>query len=195
MEGYKSASSYEEIYQKLFVETKQAQETQEAWYSSSSNIDEDYGIMKESAVADGTTSSMAKAVSEDNSSDSYSRTNVRTEGVDEGDLVKTDGTYIYTLTRSGRLMITKAEGSKLEKAGETSLESMTDTISDMYVDGNTVCVVAYGYDTDVSMEGEDTYAVNSTNYTKLYTYDVSDKSNIVLKGQSSRKDIMRHQEK
>lgn len=182
VEGYKSASSYEEIYQKLFVETKQAQETQEAWYSSSSNIDEDYGIMKESAVADGTTSSMAKAVSEDNSSDSYSRTNVRTEGVDEGDLVKTDGTYIYTLTRSGRLMITKAEGSKLEKAGETSLESMTDTISDMYVDGNTVCVVAYGYDTDVSMEGEDTYAVNSTNYTKLYTYDVSDKTNIVLKG-------------
>ena len=35
VEGYKSASSYEEIYQKLFVETKQAQETQEAWYSSS----------------------------------------------------------------------------------------------------------------------------------------------------------------
>lgn len=182
VEGYKAASSYEEIYQKLFVETKQAQETQEAWYSSSSNMDEDYGIMKESAVADGTASSMARAVSEDNSSDSYSRTNVRTEGVDEGDLVKTDGTYIYTLTRSGRLMITKAEGSKLEKAGETSLESMTDTISDMYVDGNTVCIVAYGYDTDVSMEGEDTYAVNSTNYTKLYTYDVSDKSNIVLKG-------------
>ncbi len=186
VEGYKSASSYEEIYQKLFVETKQAQETQDAWYSNSWDVDSGYGIDTESttenAVADSTASSMARAVSEDNSSDSYSQTNVRTEGVDEGDLVKTDGTYIYTLTRSGRLMITKAEGSKLEKAGETSLESMTDTISDMYVDGNTVSIVAYGYDTDVSMEGEDTYAVNSTNYTKLYTYDVSDKSNIVLKG-------------
>ena len=60
------------------------------------------------------------------------------------------------------------------------IRDRTDTISDMYVDGNTVCIVAYGYDTDVSMEGEDTYAVNSTNYTKLYTYDVSDKTNIVL---------------
>lgn len=182
IKGYKTASDYKEIYQTLFVDSKKAQEEQDAWYSTSANVDSSYGIMQESALADTETSSMARAVAEDASSDSYSKTNVRTEGVDEGDLVKTDGTYIYTLTHSGKLRITKADGGNLEKAGETSLESMTDTISDMYVDGNTICIVAYGYDTSVSAEGEDTYAVNSSNYTKLYTYDVSDKSNIVLKG-------------
>ena len=72
VEGYKSASSYEEIYQKLFVETKKAQEAEDAWYSTSSDVDSGYGIMTESAVADGKASSMARTVSEDNSSENHS---------------------------------------------------------------------------------------------------------------------------
>ena len=140
VEGYKAASSYEEIYQKLFVETKQAQETQEAWYSSSSNMDEDYGIMNESAVADGTASSMARAVSEDNSSDSYSRTNVRTEGVDEGDLVKTDGTastiMSLSFTALSRSVVNTIFSSSLTPGSLStcSLFSLSISISSLMID-------------------------------------------------------------
>jgi len=38
----------------------------------------------------------------------YSRTNVQVEGVDEADMVKTDGTYIYVLTQQQQLHIIKA---------------------------------------------------------------------------------------
>jgi len=48
-------------------------------------------------------------------SDGYSTTNIQVEGVDEADIVKTDGSYIYNFS-SGKLVITKAyplEGSEI----------------------------------------------------------------------------------
>ena len=44
------------------------------------------------------------------SSDDYSRLNTREINVDEADLVRTDGKYIYTLGSSGNLYIAKASG-------------------------------------------------------------------------------------
>ena len=55
----------------------------------------------------------------------FSSTNVRTEGVDEGDIVKTDGSYIYTLTGSGTLRIVSADGGSLSVVGQTSLDDLT----------------------------------------------------------------------
>ena len=46
----------------------------------------------------------------------YSGTNVQVEGVDEGDIVKTDGEYIYALS-SGDIVIYKADGENSRKIG------------------------------------------------------------------------------
>ncbi len=85
----------------------------------------------------------------------FSSTNVRTEGVDEGDIVKTDGSYIYTLTGSGTLHIVSADGGSLSVVGQTSLDDLTDSIQEMYVDGNTLCVVTSGYDSGLEWQGDD----------------------------------------
>ena len=112
----------------------------------------------------------------------YSSTNVRTEGVDEGDIVKTDGSYIYTLTPSGILRIVSADGGDLSVTGQISLEDLTDSIQEMYVDGNTLCVVTSGYDSGLRWQGDETYMVDSREFIRLYTYDITDKSKITLKG-------------
>jgi uncharacterized secreted protein with C-terminal beta-propeller domain len=57
----------------------------------------------------------------------YSQTNVQVEGVDEGDIVKTDGRYIYVL-RNNELIIFKADG-----AGTTKISSVK-VVEDQPVD-------------------------------------------------------------
>ena len=52
----------------------------------------------------------------------------------------------------------------------------------MYVDGNTLCVVTSGYDSGLEWQGDETYMVNSRDFIRLYTYDITDKSKITLKG-------------
>ena len=121
------------------------------------------------AKSDGTANEMASA--EDSAAggsggtagmkSEYSSTNVRTEGVDEGDIVKTDGSYIYTLTPSGILRIVSADGGDLSVTGQISLEDLTDSIQEIYVDGNTLCVVTSGYDSGLRWQGDETYMVDS----------------------------------
>ena len=62
--------------------------------------------------------SMGTAVEEDSVSQAYSMTNLRTEGVDEGGILKNDGKYLYVMqtSKNGReksIHILKAEKGKL----------------------------------------------------------------------------------
>ena len=53
----------------------------------------------------------------------YSQTNVRQSGVDEGDIAKTDGTYLYVREDNGRTIdIIDAGKGQLEKYNEITLE-------------------------------------------------------------------------
>jgi uncharacterized secreted protein with C-terminal beta-propeller domain len=82
-----------------------------------------YGVME--AISGGlpmaatSMKNMADAESSDGSSD-FSTTNVQVEGVDEADIVKTDGKYIYNFSK-GKLVITDAypiQGSKIVSSTE-----------------------------------------------------------------------------
>jgi inhibitor of cysteine peptidase len=63
----------------------------------------------------------------------YSETNVQVEGVDEADLVKTDGQYIY-LTRNGKVYIVRAYPP--EAAEVVSMFQPDQQVQDLYVDGD-----------------------------------------------------------
>ena len=64
----------------------------------------------------------------------YSRTNVQVEGVDEADIVKTDGKYIYNFSKS-RLVITEAY--PIETAKIVSITELTDVYpQEMLVQGD-----------------------------------------------------------
>ena len=73
----------------------------------------------------------------------YSSTNTRTQGVDEGDIVKTDGSYIYEfINDTNTINIYKAEGKNTKKASEIKIgKSDTINIYDMYVKDNRLIII------------------------------------------------------
>lgn len=73
----------------------------------------------------------------------YSRTNVQVQGVDEADIVKTDGDFIYTLG-NGRLTIIKARpADKLKIASKIDFFSSSSNFSpsELYVDDDRLIVI------------------------------------------------------
>ena len=81
------------------------------------------------------------------SSNDYSGTNVQVEGVDEADVVKTDGEYIYYV-KGKQVIIIKAYPA--EEAGIVARINFDSYVSDIYVSGDRLVVFTsagyyYGY--------------------------------------------------
>ena len=103
----------------------------------------------------------------------YSTTNVQVEGVDEADIVKTDGDYIYIL-RDGMVTIVKAAGADTEEVNSfvvcsPEMENGYEYAEEMYLDDGALDIIVYSYswDDEVSTAGK----------TVLRRYDVSDPEN------------------
>lgn len=122
--------------------------------------------------------STATAPSASQESASHSTTNVQEKGVDEGDLVKTDGEYLY-LARGSRFLILKAR-----PAAETAIVSdmeLNDAISELYLEGGTVTILTSGYGSAGSSGTQPAVIVPSgTSVTRLYVVDVANPSNPVI---------------
>ena len=85
--------------------------------------------------------------------DDYSRTNVQVEGVDEGDIVKTDGRYIYVL-RDNELVILEALGGNtawrsavklFDPTREDAATRYSEYATELYIDGDVAAVVSTFY--------------------------------------------------
>lgn len=68
----------------------------------------------------------------------YTRTNVQVEGVDEADIVKTDGTYLYLLSKD-QLRILRATPPQ-DTALLATVSFHDDTPQELFLDGNMVAV-------------------------------------------------------
>ena len=79
----------------------------------------------------------AKASSEEGSSD-YSRTNIQVEGVDEADIVKSDGEYIY-LAIDNRLVIARAYPP--EEARVLCELELEGNIEGLFINGDRLAVL------------------------------------------------------
>ena len=123
----------------------------------------------------------ASGSADSESGSSYSKTNVQEEGVDEADLVKTDGTYIYVLKRTGSLVILSAKEGDMEIMSSIEIPS-NESVYEMYVDGSRLSFITSEYYTEMENSDEHVIASRSGTRTKLYTYDISDRKNPVLSG-------------
>lgn len=73
--------------------------------------------------------------------EAFSDTNIQVEGVDEGDLVKTDGTYLYILDQDyASVTVVKAEKGKLNTCSVITLDSQF-AAQDLYVKGDRLSVI------------------------------------------------------
>ena len=112
----------------------------------------------------------------------FSQTNIQEIGVDEGDIVKTDGTYIYILRKDLSFAIIKADKKSPETVSITSIDASSDAaIHEMYLDGTTLQIIISEYITSLDSE-DDIYYTSSGRQTKLLTYDISDPASPVLAG-------------
>jgi hypothetical protein len=111
------------------------------------------------------------------SSPQFSDTNVQEKGVDEGDLVKTDGSFIY-LARGSRFLVLKAQPS--DQTAIVSDIDLKEQITELYLANGKVTIVtgAYGPVTASGASGVATTAVMPVKSyrppTSLSFFDVTD---------------------
>lgn len=166
-----SAKNYDEIYDRIQAYQKEQKKRE-------------YAIVAESGMADG---AKMESVAEESAVDTaaspeHSDTNVRTSGVDEGDLVKTDGNYIYRASWDGTVRIINAGNLEPEIVSEIKLENTAEELFEMYVDGDIMALVTQESMVMMKETQEDSVYTQNYHVTRMYTYDISDKENPVLKG-------------
>lgn len=165
-ESISTASSYQEIYELL----NKSQVKQGTKYSM------EYGIGN-SALTEDTASGNTS-----NDEADFSSTNIQVKGVDEGDVVKTDGSYIYILEPNNhKVRIMDTSGEQLKETSQIPITYKNGQYGipcELYVKNNSLMVIynIYGnYDSSS--------ASSSTNEsTVIETYDISDRSQPKIKG-------------
>lgn len=202
---YTVAKDYDEIYQLLKKQEIQERTAGGVWdmgvavnedvstaeTSGASDAGSDYvesSVAAEDSFVDNIKYSAREEIEleSDTGEKSYSKTNVQTEGVDESDIIKTDGSYIYTVT-GNRVIITDIREGALKEAGEIqlALESTSDRVLEMYVDGDTLNLIVQTETTGLEKESStanDVYYLSSDMETEIRTYDISDRKQPKLSG-------------
>jgi len=105
----------------------------------------------------------------------YSKTNIQVEGVDEADIVKTDGTYLYVASNNS-LFILKAYPP--EEAEVLSRIGFNGTLGEIFLDGNKLAILG----SSATYPYEPYYRLPTfiDDKTLVKVYDISDRSNPVL---------------
>lgn len=170
----KSVESYETVYETL-------KETfgQQSLLREETLYDTGFGVNTLEIAAEMEATSQLAAGS--SNAQDYSTTNVQEAGVDEGDIVKTDGEYIYILRRSGSLEILSAKDGSMEIASHLTF-SPEETVQEMYLDNDRLSVITSGYYTEMDTSNEEVISAKSGSKTHLYTYDISEKNDPKLLG-------------
>jgi len=106
--------------------------------------------------------------------DDFSTTNVQVAGVDEGDIVKTDGEYIYAVSGNDVVIAKAYPAGGSEITARIKVESTS--VSGIYLSGNKL--VVYGQNYDIYRNYKDLLPEKKGDqFTFFKVYDISDKSN------------------
>ena len=145
------------------------------------------GTARESMNAVGATASKASAAPSaaadssaqggGGSASSYSRTNIQVEGVDEPDIVKNDGKYIYTLSGNKVVIVSAYPADSMKIASEINFSSARNIFVNkdkLIVFGESYEVIPYEYD---SVRCLGYRCGGSESRAKIYVYDISNREN------------------
>lgn len=157
---------------------KNYNENEAVYYDSEISIDT---TMSENAEDQEVATKAART--EDAVSDltNYYQTNTQVENVDEADIVKTDGEYIYYITND-TVYIIKADDLNIKSKITFGLsENSRYYPSELFISGNKLIIIGnyfkYSYESDNEPLIERIPSISNINTTKAYVYDISDKTN------------------
>lgn len=188
---YHPASDYKEVYQTLlkgyqqnkqqnWIEEKTSAETSTAasgaMNSGSDKYDYSDGAEYGSAVVD--LSEGSKEGGKD-----YSTTNLQMEGVDESDIAKIDGSYIYTV-EDKYIVITDIRDGKLKEVTRFLPKDCgaSDRVMEIYVDGDQLILVVQCYETSLEEDSAFCYKMNGKSTTQIQVYSIVDRKNPEFEG-------------
>ncbi len=112
----------------------------------------------------------------------FGMTNNQEIGVDEGDIIKTDGNYLYVINGGSKsLAIVDIRNDKMTVAAKISIDE-NEIVSKIYLNGNNLVLVGRSYRenyktgySDKAVMEDTMYPVCSAGETFVKIYDVSDK--------------------
>ena len=170
------AKSYQDVYAAVQKKSNSQKELAE-------------GTVDDSFFVEDTGSAEAKK----ESSGTHSDTNLQVNGVDEGDIVKNDGNYLYVLN-DDRVTIVDIRDKNMRKLSEIRPElTENDILLQLYVDNDRLYVIKQGWETQQEeIQSDSTEADNDSDFigcyqyepdghvsTVLLTYDISERANPV----------------
>jgi len=104
--------------------------------------------------------------------DDFSKTNVQVEGVDEADIIKTDGKYIYAVVKNDLFIISAYPTENVEILAKIEFESRPQ---DIYINDNNL--VIFGLDDKIFENDAYKRFKRRGNYTFLKVFDITDRKN------------------
>ncbi len=117
----------------------------------------------------------------------FSTTNLQVEGIDESDVVKTDGSFIYVV-QENQIQTLDVRSAVPYAAGtiRPDMDEDTDRICEMYVADKLLTIIVQTEKTSLQQKEEeqktaDVRYIDTKPVTKIITYDLSDPKNPVLK--------------
>lgn len=121
---------------------------------------------EEDAEASGSSSSAKSSSTNEMREDSYTNTDVQVEGVMEGDIVKTDGSYLYSLhdeTTGYGITIYSVKGTEVKKVSNIAVDNSSS--GEIYLEGDRLILIGTPWESE---EADGDKAL-----TQIHIYDVS----------------------
>lgn len=149
-------------------------------YAMLTKIDNSGGLVYENSVDSMITNDVTNSTdsSKQEASEEYSDTNTQVEGVDEADIVKTDGNYIYYLTKNNLKIV---DAQKMSVMATVEFDETDFYSNELYVKGDKVIVIGNRYES-----GRKEYSIDSmytdimyapgTSYTVIKVFDISNRA-------------------
>jgi len=122
----------------------------------------------------GATAKAAEAAPSPVASEDYSTTTIQVAGVDEADIVKNDGKYIYVVSGKKIVII---DAYPAEEAGILSEIELDENPQEIFINKDKLVVFWSGYPKAVPYEYTGRYSSKAF----IYVYDVSNRENLILK--------------
>ena len=188
---YHPASDYKEVYQTLlkgyqqnnqqnWIEEEASAETSTA-ASGTMNSGSDKYYYSDGAEYGSVVVDLSEGSKEGGKD--YSTTNLQMEGVDESDIAKIDGSYIYTV-EDKYIVITDIRDGKLKEVTRFLPKDCgaSDRVMEIYVDGDQLILVVQCYETSLEEDSAFCYEMNGKSTTQIQVYSIVDRKNPEFEG-------------
>ena len=138
-----------------------------------------YFITDDFALAESTATNGMDSINKSVERADYSETNIQVQGVDEADIVKTDGKYIYYVTNN-KLTIVDTRDGKLVTSSKLDFSDTEFNPREIFIKGNKLVIIGMDYRQIRQVDKTDKYYYYFPSYeefTVAKIYNIEDKAN------------------